>query len=744
MFTLSGEGYGESATRGFAQPADTALMLSTSGTTASPKLVPLTHANICASALSMAANLKLGHEDRCLSVMPLYHIHGLIGAALSTLVAGGSMVCPPGFGQSAFFACLAEFCPSWYTAAPAIHHAILSSATEHGDIITRCPLRFIRSCSAPLPSKIMEDLERVFGAPVIEAYGMTEASHQICSNPLPPRSRKVGSVGVPTGCELAIMDEAGNILPPEAVGEIVIRGPNVARGYEGTPPAHASAVTNGWFRTGDQGAVDRDGYVFIKGRLKEIINRGGTKIPPGEVEDVLLGHPAIAQAVVFGIPHRTLGEDVAAAVVLREHATAGEVDIRRFAATRLADFRVPSRVLIVDDIPSGRTGKLQRSKLADAFTPLLKSPFVTPSRRLERELAKIWASVLSLQRVGIHDNFFELGGSSLSAVRMFGEVEKMTGRSLPVTTLIRAPTVQELIEVLNEDGSAGPWPSLVAIQPRGSRPPFFCVHDVSGSVLAYRHLARHLGADQPFYALQQQGIDGVHPPHTRIEDMAAHYVQEIRTFLPEGPYLLGGQSFGGLVAYEVARQLLAQGQRVGLLALIDTHFPNRSPAQSDAGSPGSAVAVLLRRIQFHVDNLSELGLRGMPRHVMQGLAARISRGVSKFLRVIPQPPPPTAQTSPDAYLLRPVLRELAGINRQATKDYVPPPYPGRVTVLLARRLTVFDRDDPRLPERLAGGGVERHKISGDHTNNAEEPHVRSLAKKLRGCLDRAIASSSRA
>ncbi len=455
-FTLVGEMRGGSARSGFAEPAETALILATSGTTAHPKLVPLTHANICCSAINIAASVGLSRQDRCLSVMPLYHIHGLIGALLSTLLVGGSVVCPPGFDPTGFFACLKEFHPSWYTAAPTIHRMVLSHATGHGDIIRRCPLRFIRSSSAPLPPEVMAELERVFNAPVIEAYGMTEASYQICSNPLPPRPRKVRSVGIPTGCELGIIDEVGNRLPPEALGEIIIRGPNVVGGYEGDSAANAAAYVNGWFRTGDQGYVDRDGYVFIKGRFKDVINRGGAKIAPSEVEEVLAEHPAIAQAVVFGIPHRTLGEDIAAAVVLRAHASATESDIRKFAATHLADFRVPCRVLIVDHIPSGANGKLQRSRLADTFTPLLKSQFVRPNDPLESELAEIWANVLSLQQVGVHDNFFELGGHSLLAGQLLARVRERFQVDMTLRAFFATPTVAGLTAAIVTQKAKGP------------------------------------------------------------------------------------------------------------------------------------------------------------------------------------------------------------------------------------------------------------------------------------------------
>jgi acyl-CoA synthetase (AMP-forming)/AMP-acid ligase II len=254
--------------------------------------------------------------------------------------------------------------PTWYTAVPTMHQAILARAANNREIIARHPLRFIRSSSSSLPPQVLHELEQVFNAPVLESYGMTEASHQMTSNPLPPRPHKPGTVGVAAGPEVAIMGEDGKLLGPNATGEVVIRGPNVTNGYENNPKANAEGFTNGWFRTGDQGVIDAEGYLSITGRLKEIINRGGEKISPREVDEVLMDHPAVQQVVTFAMPHAKLGEDVAAAVVLREGKSADEKEIREFAAKRLADFKVPRKILILKEIPKGATGKLQRIGLA--------------------------------------------------------------------------------------------------------------------------------------------------------------------------------------------------------------------------------------------------------------------------------------------------------------------------------------------------------------------------------------------
>ena len=360
-FTLaSGALGGMPGAGGFAREEDIALVLHTSGTTSRPKIVPLSQANVTASAYHIGNTLALREDDVCLNIMPLFHIHGLIAATLSSIAAGASVICTPGFNALKFFGWFSDVRPTWYTAVPTMHQAILARADRNMDIIGASRLRFIRSSSSSLPPQVMEALEKTFNVPVIEAYGMTEASHQMASNPLPPRARHAGSVGIASGPDIAIMDESGKLLEAGELGEVVIRGRNVTAGYEANPEANAKAFTNGWFRTGDQGVIDKEGYLRLTGRLKELINRGGEKISPLEVDTIIMDHPAVAQVVTFGIPHDMLGEDVAAAVVLRENAACDERELRSFIAGRLADFKVPRRIIFLSEIPKGATGKLQR------------------------------------------------------------------------------------------------------------------------------------------------------------------------------------------------------------------------------------------------------------------------------------------------------------------------------------------------------------------------------------------------
>ncbi len=349
---------------GYAEAGDIGMVLHTSGTTSRPKIVPLTVGNLCASAAHISRSLQFTPADIGLNVMPLFHIHGLIAGVLAPLAAGSQVFCTPGFNALKFFAWMDEAKPTWYTAVPTMHQAIVSRAKGNVDVIKRNPLRFLRSSSSSMPPQVIRELEEIFGAPLIVAYGMTDATHQMASNPLPPAERKPGTVGRAAGPEIAIMGGEGQLLAADATGEIVIRGPNVTQGYETNPNANAEAYVNGWFRTGDQGVMDADGYISITGRLKEIINRGGEKVSPREVDEILMDHTAVAQVVCFGIPHPKLGEEVAAVVVLKEGVDATERELQDFVSQRAADYKVPKKILFMDEIPKGATGKLQRIGLA--------------------------------------------------------------------------------------------------------------------------------------------------------------------------------------------------------------------------------------------------------------------------------------------------------------------------------------------------------------------------------------------
>ncbi|KAF9623920.1 hypothetical protein IFM89_006647 [Coptis chinensis] len=351
------------------EPSDIALFLHTSGTTSRPKGVPLTQANLAASVQNIKSAYKLTESDSTVIVLPLFHVHGLLAGLLSSLIAGAAVTLPAAgrFSATTFWSDMIKYNATWYTAVPTIHQIILQRHVSKPEQ-SYPKLRFIRSCSASLAPSILSQLEEAFGAPVLEAYAMTEASHLMSTNPLPEIGvHKPGSVGIPVGQEMAILDEHGVQQKAGVSGEVCIRGPNVTKGYKNNPEANKGAFQFGWFHTGDLGFLDSDGYLHLVGRIKELINRGGEKISPIEVDAVLLSHPDVAQAVSFGVPDDKYGEEINCAIILREGTKIDEAEVLRFCKNNLASFKVPKKVFITDTVPKTATGKIQRRIVAEHF-----------------------------------------------------------------------------------------------------------------------------------------------------------------------------------------------------------------------------------------------------------------------------------------------------------------------------------------------------------------------------------------
>jgi len=447
-FAFVGSAKHRAAAGDMASGGDDAFILLTSGTTSRPKLVPLTHASVCLSAHNAGAVLRLRPQDQLLNVLPFFHAHGLISGLLTALAAGSSVVCTAGFDASAFFGWLTKFRPTWYTAVPPIHRAVLSAARRHGDAVGRTSLRVIRSASSSLPRDVLGELETRFGVPVVETFGMTEGASQIAANPL--ERRKPGSVGRPTGTEIAVTDTRGRRLPVGQRGEIALRGPTITRGYDGDPIATQAAFRNGWFHTGDLGYFDSDGYLFIVGRIKDIINRGGQKVAPAEVEEALLDHPDVVEAAAFPISHKRLGEEVGAAVVLRPDADLTPRSLREFVRERLARFKVPGLIRIVPELPKTPGGKVRRAGLAAALSVGSVAArdeggaLILPRSQLERHLAETWADLLELDQIGVDQDVFELGADSLTVMQMLSRLRARFGADLSFHDLFDAPTVEAL------------------------------------------------------------------------------------------------------------------------------------------------------------------------------------------------------------------------------------------------------------------------------------------------------------
>ena len=455
-----------------AEPEAVALLLSTSGTTGESRLVLLTHGNICSSACHVAQALDLRPDDRSLNIMPLTHIAALGNVVLASVVAGAGVVCTDSFRPAQFLDLMEEFSPTWYTASPAMHRAILDVAAGAREVIASHPLRFIRTSAAACPVTLADELERCFGVPVANHYGLTETGPLVAANPLPPGKPKRGSVGPAAGCEVAIMNAGGTLLEQGSVGQVVVRGPNVMRERKGAGDAgNSSAFVDGWFCTGDLGYVDADGYLFLTGRLKELINRGGDKIAPSEVEDALLTHRAVRQAAAFGIPDPILGEEVAAAVVLADgsHTTASE--LRLFAAQLLSAPKVPRRILVLETLPTSPVGKVLRRRLVEIAAERegttdtgIDAVGLQDDRmgRLQEVLLRILRTVLDVETAGLDDDFLDLGGDSLGATRFIAQVRVTLGCSLGYVELFDHATVRSLAGLLIDRVSVAPGPSATS------------------------------------------------------------------------------------------------------------------------------------------------------------------------------------------------------------------------------------------------------------------------------------------
>jgi acyl-CoA synthetase (AMP-forming)/AMP-acid ligase II/thioesterase domain-containing protein len=672
-----------------------ALLLHTSGTTARPKLVPLTERNLCASAAAVACALELAPEDRGLAVMPLFHIHGLVASVLAPISAGSTVVCTPGFDPLRFGAWLEDCRPTWYTAVPTMHMAVLDQARLYA--ARPQGLRLVRSSSAALPMLVADALEDLFAAPVLEAYGMTEAAHQMAANPPPPDERKPGSVGRAAGPEIAVLDQSGEILAAGEIGEVAVRGPSVFAGYERNPEANRESFADGWFRTGDQGYLDEDGYLFLRGRLKEIINRGGEKVSPGEVEEALRAHPGVADTVVFAQPHVRLGETVAAAVVPSTSEAAGAQELRDFAASRLAPFKVPATVVFLDELPKGATGKVQRVGLADRLgLPTLgrdhsaRPPYAPPRSELESELCRLWEELLGVERVGIHDDFIALGGDSLVVAQLFAQAAELHGGDdIPASAILAAPTVERLADLLERGRSTSG--ATLPVDPSRAGTPFFFVPAHDWGTVGLAALGRRL---ESRHALHTFPLDDELMPEdvTSVEALAPRLVHRLRTTQPHGPYAIGGICFGGGVALEMARLLESDGEEVTLVLVnpIGEHPGRIRHAARSAGCNlrnGSLVRWLRRRGRARVAN------EGAP------------------------------PASPSALALERALKT-------ASASYRARPYRGRLTVLAGGDYTT----PRRFWNGVAEGGLDWRRVPHGSAAVFRTRHLDALAAELDAVL----------
>jgi acyl-CoA synthetase (AMP-forming)/AMP-acid ligase II/thioesterase domain-containing protein/acyl carrier protein len=566
-------------------PKAAAFILQTSGSAAEPKLIPFSHRNMLAAAARLQSWFNLTPQDRCLSVSPPFYSHGLKVTLLAPLLTGGTVTFPADAAKFDYAEWFEDLRPTWYSAGPTLHRMIFDQTQSNADAQTGHSLRFILSGGAPLPRNVLEGLQDALGVPVVEHYGSSEAAQIAANLPQPGRS-KFGTCGIPWPGTVIIAGEDGEPLPANQQGEILVGGPTLISGYLNAPALNEACFVNDWFKTGDLGSLDDDGFLTLHGRISDVINRGGEKISPLEIDDALLRHPAVAEAAAFAIPHERLGEDVAAAVVLRAGMTANPVELRRYLQDQLASYKIPRRVLIRNELPKGKTGKVLRRLLVDLLSEKARPESATKASpvpdhtaaasTLVIQMTELWERLLRTTPIALDDDFFEKGGDSLLAVEMLLEVEQLTGRNIPTSILFEARTIRQIAQML-QALDIQPQP-IIKMNPGGNLKPIFLFHgDYNGGGLYTAKLAKLLSEDQPLFVVAPHDL-GKEPVTLPIEAMAAEHLPLVLEAQPKGPYRLSGYCLGGLIAFEVARLLVSRGEKVEMVGMIDTPTVGARPS----------------------------------------------------------------------------------------------------------------------------------------------------------------------
>ncbi len=720
---------------------DLAYVIYTSGSTGRPKGAMNTHLGICNRLLWMQDEYQLGASDAVMQKTP-YSFDVSVWEFFWPLMTGARLVVaePGGHRDVSYLVrTIEEEKITTMHFVPSMLQMFLESRE-----LRRCgSLKRVICSGEALSADLQERFYEKLGAELHNLYGPTEAAVDVtywaCRRGDGRRSVPIGRPIANT--EIYILDQNMNPVPVGVAGELHIGGAGLARGYLNREELTGEKFVRNpfsqeWsgrlYKTGDLARYLEDGNIEYIGRADYQVKIRGMRIELGEIEAAINEQAGVRESVVVaredGGDKRLVGYVVAAGVSAEE--------LRRCLQEKLPSYMVPTEFVMMDAFPLTHSGKVDRRALPapDPMTILHKEEFVAPRTEWERRLAGIWEELLDLRPISVKDNFFELGGHSLMAVSMFSQIEDITGKPLPLSVLFDAPTIEQLAELLHDEDE-DEWSSLVSINPNGSKPPLFCIHAGGGNVLFYRDLARRLGEDQPFYALQPRGLDGRQPRHTRIEDMAEHYIEEIRRLQPEGPYYLGGSSFGGLVAFEMGRQLTAQGQKVALVALFDTYAPGYPRLMPGMSRVKYSVSRLAQRIEHHLGSITllEPGER-MPYILEKADKAKraIRRAIKRkreqvsrlYYRAVGRPLPRALRITQDAIA-------------QAQKSYVPQPYCGRLTLFRATKQPSGIYPDPTLGwQALGKGGIEIYEVPGTHGSIIAEPRVRFLVNHFQSCLDR--------
>ncbi len=597
--------------------------------------------------------------------------------------------------------------------------------------------------SVPHVQKLLQELPE---CRVINGYGPTENTTFTCCHAI-ARSTQFSS-SIPIGRPIAntqvyILDSCQQPVPIGVPGELYVGGDGLARGYFNRPnltrekfiPNPFVGAGEFLYKTGDLARYLPDGNIEFLGRIDNQVKIRGFRIELGEIEAVLEQHPAVKQAIASCLADRQNEKQLVAYIVPHAEQVPAPKELRLYLQEKLPDYMVPKSFAILEKLPLSPNGKIDRRSLPspefESFQSesSSESSFTTPRDALEIQLAEIWKQVLGIKSVGVKDNFFELGGHSLLAVRLFAQIEKIFGKTLPLATLFQAPTLELLAEILRQKGWTPPWRSLVPIKIGGKKKPLFCIHAVGGNVLSYQGVASYLSSEQPVYGLQARGLDGKEPPHTNIEEMAADYIKEMQSVQPNGPYFLAGHSFGGVAAFEIAQQLEKAGETVAFLGLFDTFTPTELEKEKPP---------LRYQISIHQLNLSRLKPEEKLTYILERVTGNLEGLLDKLTGKLNGR---YAQQKSDEF--PEILQEIEAANRGAFRNYVPQVYPGKVTLFRGIERPTRSYYDPLLGwGEVAAGGVEVVEVPGHHKTMILEPRVRFLAEKLSACLDRAQSQQS--
>lgn len=733
-------------------PDQLAYILYTSGSTGQPKGVMQSHRNVLHYIRVYTNNLHLNAGDR-LTLFSSYCFDASVMDIYGALLNGATLypfdIKQEGAGLSQR---LIDEEITVYHSTPTVYRHFVNTGAQTVPLTQYPDVRLVVLGGEKVNRADVQLYQKHFSDSCILVNGLGPTEATVALQNFINKETKLSSDNVPVGfpvadTEVLLLNKAGK--PAEVSGEIAIRSRHVALGYWRNPQATTKAfgsnstianrattrtVSAGAariYKTGDMGRRLPDGRIQFTGRKDFQVKIRGHRVELGEIESAISQYRPVRENVVVAT-ETGHGDNRLIAYVVPHKPASVNGDLRDFLKQKLPEYMVPSSFVILDSLPLTASGKLNRRALPAPVEANDRVVFAAPETQLEKSLAAIWADVLEVKAIDINDNFFDLGGHSLLAVRLFAQIEKKLGKRLPLATLFQAPTVAQLAAVILKDWTPE-WSSLVPIQPAGSKPTFFCVHALGGNVLEYRELARQLGDDQPFYGLQSAGLDGKRSAHTRVEDMAAHYLKEMRELQPTGPYFIGGRSLGGMIAFEIAQQLRAQGAEIGLLALLDTYPSGYAKLLREQTTLRGRLRLAASRTRAHLANLAALSVREKLSYLLAKSKFAPSKMKSQIWRRVHNSFANLGRPLPRA------LQDIKELNSLAVREYVPQIYDGHVTLFWASSDLRASVDFVEGWRALAGGGIEVHEIPGTHLDIVKEPHVSELAKKLSSCLNHAGA-----